>query len=228
MKLFRFDEYFRSSYNIHMSHLPEISLRFIVLEGIDGCGKSTQVQLLGEWLREAGYTVTLTREPGGTALAERLRALILDQTITCSPRAELLMLLAARAQHVAEVITPALDAGGVVICDRFTLSSLAYQGAGRGLPEDEILAANATATGGVMPDLTIVLDVPLKITMGRIGERQDRFEGEGAKFLTRVLAAYDAATGSTVMHISGSGTVTEVQAAIRREILSRLNGEGVQ
>ncbi len=211
-----------------MSHLPEISSRFIVLEGIDGCGKSTQVQLLGEWLRGAGYAVTLTREPGGTALAERLRALILDQTITCSPRAELLMLLAARAQHVAEVIAPALDAGGVVICDRFTLSSLAYQGAGRGLPEDEILAANATATGGVMPDLTIVLDVPLEVTMGRIGERQDRFEGEGAKFLTRVLAAYDAATGPTVTHISGSGTVTEVQATIRREILSRSNGEGVQ
>ena len=116
-----------------MDHLP-VDMpaqlpRFIVAEGIDGSGKSTQVGLLAEWLRGAGYNVTLTREPGGTALAERLRALILDHTITCSPRAELLMLLAARAQHVAEVISPALAAGGIVICDRFTLSSLAYQGA---------------------------------------------------------------------------------------------------
>jgi len=215
-----------------MDHLPvdmpALLPRFIVVEGIDGSGKSTQVGLLAEWLREAGYHVTLTREPGGTALAERLRALILDHTITCSPRAELLMLLAARAQHVAEVIGPALAAGGIVICDRFTLSSLAYQGAGRGLPEQEILAANATATGGVTPDLTIVLDVPLATTLGRIGERQDRFEGEGKLFLTRVLAAYDAATGPGVVHIPGDATVAEVQAAIRREILSRAGGEGVR
>lgn len=162
----------------------------------------------------------LTREPGGTALAERLRAIILDQTIACTPRAELLMLLAARAQHVAEVIAPALAAGTTVISDRFSLSSLAYQGYGRGLPLAEIRAADAAATAGIRPTLTVVIDVPLRCALSRIGERQDRFEGEGRAFLQRVIDGYRqlAAEESAVRCVDGRGAADTVQEAIRREI----------
>ena len=197
-------------------------VRFVVLEGIDGSGKSTQARLLAEWLRASGRTVTLTREPGGTPLGERLRAIILDRAIDCAPRAELLMILAARAQHVAEVILPALQAGAMVVSDRFSLSSLAYQGYGRGLPLDEIRAADAAATGGVRPDLTLVIDVPLETVLARVGERADRFEGEGREFLQRVISGYRrlAAEDPTVRLIDGTVTVEAVQQAIRHTMCS--------
>jgi dTMP kinase len=197
-------------------------VRFVVLEGIDGSGKSTQARLLAEWLRASGRAVTLTREPGGTLLGERLRAIILDRAIDCAPRAELLMILAARAQHVAEVILPALQAGAMVVSDRFSLSSLAYQGYGRGLPLDEIRAADAAATGGVRPDLTLVIDVPLETVLARVGERADRFEGDGREFLQQVISGYRclAAEDPTVRLIDGTGTVEAVQQAIRHTMYS--------
>jgi len=200
---------------------------FIVLEGVDGSGKSTQVELLAAWLREQGATVCVTREPGSTVLAERLRALILDPSIRCAPRAELLMLLAARAQHVTEVIAPALDAGEIVVSDRFSLSSFAYQGYGRGLPLQDICTTDAVATGGIIPAMTVFIDVPLDagiartIARGRgIGERQDRFEGEGRQFLQRVIEGYRqlAAADPCVHSVDGSGSVEEVQQAILRAV----------
>jgi len=196
--------------------------RFIALEGVDRSGKSTQAELLAEWLRVQGRTVILTREPGGTPLGERLRPIILDRSIACVPRAELLLILAVRAQHVADVIGPALQAGATVITDRFSLSSLAYQGYGRGLPLDEIRAADAVATGGVRPDLTLVIDVPLEVVIARGGERTDRFEGEGHEFLQRVITGYRrlAADESAVHLIDGTGTVEAVQQAIRHMICS--------
>jgi dTMP kinase len=203
-------------------------VRFIVLEGVDGSGKSTQAQLLADALRAEGHTVVLTREPGGTSLGERLRAIILDREIACAPRAELLMILAVRAQHVAEVIQPAVAAGSIVISDRFSLSSLAYQGYGRGLPLDEIRAADAAATGRVQPDLTLVIDVPLDTLLARVGERSDRFEGEGRDFLQRVITGYRslAATDPHIRMIDGTGTVDAVFQAIRHALAGSLNRGG--
>jgi dTMP kinase len=200
----------------HISRMR--SAPFLVLEGVDGSGKSSQVPLLAAWLQEQGAAVKVTREPGGTVLAERLRALILDQAVGCVPRAELLMLLAARAQHVAEVIEPALLAGTMVVSDRFSLSSLAYQGYGRGLPLADIRQADAVATGAVHPTLTVLLDVPFHAAFARIGARQDRFEGEGQQFLERVIEGYRelAATDPTVRIIDGTGTLVQVQEEIRR------------
>ena len=195
---------------------------FIVLEGVDGSGKTTQAQLLAAWYQAAGYSVVLTREPGGTSLGERLRPIILDAKISCAARAELLLILAVRAQHVAEVIAPALQAGSIVISDRFSLSSLAYQGFGRGLPLEEIRAADAAATGGIHPNLTFLIDIPLETLLARIGERTDRFEGEGREFLQRVITGYRqlAATDPTVHRIDGTASVEAVQQAIRQVIVT--------
>ena len=195
--------------------------RFLVLEGVDGSGKSTQAALLAGWLCERGVSALLTREPGGTALGERLRALILNPDTACAPRAELLMILAARAQHVAEVIVPALQAGTTVVCDRFSLSSLAYQGFGRGLPLEEIRAADHAATGGLRPDCTFVLDIGFQELLARVGARRDRFEGEGQAFLQRVIDGYRrlAEDNPTVRVIDGAQPVDDIQRAIRQEIM---------
>ncbi len=200
---------------------------FIALEGIDGSGKSTQARLLTEALRAEGHAVVLTREPGGTELGERLRTMVLDATLACAPRAELLLLLAARAQHVATVIAPALGAGQFVVTDRFSLSSLAYQGYGRGLPLAEIRAADATATGGLQPDLTLVIDVPLDTVFARIGTRQDRFEGEGREFLQRVADGYRALseTDPAIRRIDGAGNIAAIQAHVRRAVDELMRGD---
>lgn len=194
--------------------------RFFVIEGVDGSGKSTQAQLLAQWIRDDGREVLLTREPGGTALAEHLRGVILDPSIACSARAELLLLLAARAQHVAELIKPALADGAVVIADRFSLSSLAYQGYGRELPLTEIRAADAVARAGIAPTHTFLLDVPLALALSRIGERRDRFEGEGRGFLQRVIDGYHALalTDPAITTIDGTADMDEVQQALRAAV----------
>ena len=201
---------------------------FLALEGVDGSGKTTQARLLAAWCREHGLPVTLTREPGGTALGERLRATILDPEIACVPRAELLMILATRAQHVAEVIAPALAAGHLVITDRFSLSSLAYQGYGRGIPLEEIRAADAVATAGCRPDLTLVFTIPFAVLAARIGSRRDRFEGEGAEFLQRVIDGYDALSAgeASIVRIDGSAPVEIVHQAVQQALCRLLNTEG--
>lgn len=168
------------------------SVSFIALEGVDGSGKSTQAALLAEWLQARGARVLLTREPGGTHLGEQLRGILLDPAVSCGDRTELLLMLAARAQHVSERIRPALNAEQIVITDRFSLSSLAYQGYGRGLPLVEIRAADAVATGGLQPDLTLIIDVPLETALERMGAKRDRIESEGVAFLRRVIEGYRA------------------------------------
>ncbi|MEI6518578.1 MAG: dTMP kinase [bacterium] len=201
---------------------PIISGRFIAVEGIDGGGKSTQAVLLANWLNENGLETILTREPGGTLLGEKLRHLIMDAELKCDKRAELLMILAARAQHVHEKIMPALKRGINVICDRFTLSSLAYQGYGRGLTIDEISSADRFATAGLAPHFTVVLDLPMEIMISRIGERSDRFEGEGLEFLSRIAEGYrDLAIKrfNTVL-INGDAPIDEVAACIRGIVCS--------
>jgi dTMP kinase len=164
--------------------------RFIVIEGGDATGKSTQVARLVERLRETGREVVATFEPGATMLGARLRTVLLDDDAPVDPVAEALLMAADRAQHVAEVLQPALARGAWVVSDRFVPSSLAYQGVGRGLGVAEIEQLNALATGGIAPDLVVVLDLSLDAAKGRMGATRDRLEGEDDAFALAVHEAY--------------------------------------
>ncbi|MBN2100142.1 MAG: dTMP kinase [Dehalococcoidia bacterium] len=165
---------------------------FIVFEGGEGCGKSTQTRFLSQRLSRAGFHTVLTREPGGTKLGERVRRCLKQNDGTrISPLAELLLIEAARAQLVSEVIRPALDAGQIVICDRFTPSTLVYQGYGRGLDMNTLRAINDAATDGLSADLVVLLDIPVEAGLGRKkGKDKDRFESESLDFHRRVRRGY--------------------------------------
>lgn len=165
--------------------------RFVVLEGCDGCGKSTQVARLVRRLESLGHDVVATFEPGATELGNTLRGLLLGGEIVPGARAEALLMAADRAQHVDEVVRPALARGAWVVSDRFVGSSLAYQGGARGLGVEAIAAVNAFATAGVSPDLVVYLSAPLKVLAARRRGRSDRIEGEGDAFLAAVADAYD-------------------------------------
>jgi dTMP kinase len=198
-----------------------VSARFIAFEGGEGCGKSTQARLLAERLG-----AVLTREPGGTAVGSRIRELLLDPAFgRLDPRAEALLLAADRAQHVAEVVRPALAAGRHVVTDRYVGSSLAYQGAGRGLPVEEVRAVSTWATEGLRPDLTILIDVPVAVAAARLGAERDRFEREGAGFHERVRAAFLALAGEDPegwVVIDGTAPVASVAEAVVAALGERL------
>lgn len=163
---------------------------FLVVEGMDGAGKSTQIERLAAFLEEAGASPVVTMEPGGTAIGEKIREILLDPANqTMSTRAEALLYAADRAQHVDEVIRPALEEGRVVISDRYLDSSLAYQGLARGLGVEEILRLNTWATGGLMPDLVLLLDVSPELARRRSGDT-DRIEMQDEAFHRRVAQAY--------------------------------------
>jgi dTMP kinase len=198
---------------------------FVALEGIEGAGKSTQVALLDRWLSERGIPHRVVREPGGSPVAEEIRRLVLEGG-EVGARAELLLILAARAAVVEEVIRPALEAGQVVIADRFHLSTLAYQGYGRGLPLDEIRRMNEFATGGVRPDLTLVLEVPVaegEARRVRAGRGLDRIERAGSAFHARVARAYAllAEEETGVERVDGSGPAERVHEEILRRLRAR-------
>jgi dTMP kinase len=165
---------------------------FITLEGGEGSGKSTQAQDLKELLEAKGFTVTLTREPAGCPLGQRVRELLSDPSLRLDPRSELFLFEAARAQHVAQVIRPALERGDIVICDRFSDSTLAYQGYGRGLNLEYVRLANSIATRGLVPHLTVFLNVPVETGLGRkAGEdAPDCIGQEQAPFHERVRQGY--------------------------------------
>ncbi len=166
---------------------------FITLEGGEGAGKSTQMAYVEECLKKAGKTVHVTREPGGTALSESIRELLLDhRQKAMDADTELLLMFAARAQHLAELIRPALDAGQWVLCDRFTDATYAYQGGGRGIDIKRISALEDWVQGSLRPDLTLLLDLPIDVGMSRAGERGelDRFEREQQDFFERVRKTY--------------------------------------
>ena len=165
---------------------------FITLEGPDGCGKTTQLEFLADYIRSTGREVLTTREPGGVAAAEKIRQLLLDPKLKLAPRAETLLYLAARAEHIHEKIRPALNDGKVVICDRFTDSTLVYQGFVRGQDMDMLHQLSTLATDGLEPDLTLLLDgAPEKLLVRRV-ERgvQDRFENEGLAFQEKVRSGF--------------------------------------
>ena len=164
----------------------------VVLEGIEGVGKSTQLQHLRRHLERRGFVATLLREPGGTPAGDVIRKLVLDPGNQVDQRTEALLFMASRAQLVADVIRPSLARGEFVLLDRFFLSTYAYQVFGRGLPEDEVRSANALATGGLVPDLTLLLDLPADAALSRAARRSahDRIEQSGAAFYGRVREAF--------------------------------------
>ena len=195
----------------------------MALEGIDGCGKSTQAALLAEALRAQGRDVVLTREPGGTALGEGVRNLVLTGG-EMSPVAEALLFAAARAQLVAEVVRPALDAGRWVVTDRFVDSSLAYQGAARGLGIDEIWQINGPAVSECLPDLAVVLDVSARVAAERHTGPRDRIEAEGVALQKAVAVGYEELAKrfpERVSIVSGDATVELVHARVM-ELVERL------
>jgi dTMP kinase len=193
--------------------------QFITLEGIEGVGKSTNLAFVADWLRVAGIDVVITREPGGTPLAECLRELLLHGEARVSPLAELLLVFAARASHLDEVVRPALAAGRWVLCDRFTDATYAYQGGGRGLPADQIATLEGLVQQGLEPQLTLLLDAPLGTAARRQAQRgaADRFEQEQAAFFARVRDAYlarAAAHPGRVRIIDAGRPLADVQASL--------------
>ena len=164
--------------------------RFVVLEGGEGTGKSTQAKRLVARLRDTGRDALLTHEPGDSDVGRAIRDLLLHEDLALDGRGELLLMLADRAQHVAEVIRPALAAGQVVVCDRFTPSSLAYQGVGRGLGVEAVDRMSAVAADGLEPDVVVVLDLTDAVADARVGETRDRMERAGRDFHQQVRAAY--------------------------------------
>ena len=194
---------------------------FVVVEGPEGAGKSSLVRWLAARLLADGRDVVTVREPGGTPVAEAARRLALRSRHDLPRAAELFLVLAARADLVGRVIRPALDAGRLVLADRFDLSTLAYQVAGRGLPQAEVAAALRLATDGLVPDLTLVLDVPVEVGLerqGRAGRTPDRFEREDTAFHQRVREAYRQARGPGLVHVDASRPKAVVQEAAWREV----------
>jgi dTMP kinase len=204
---------------------------FLSFEGSDGSGKSTHIRLLSEKLREMGYTVLVTREPGGCPISEKIRELVLDkENIEMTPVAEALLYAAARAQHVSQVIRPALERGEVVITDRYVDSSIAYQGYGRGLGEELVAAINAPAIGELMPDITFFMSVDTKETVRRISDRElDRIELEGMSFHDRAYAAFQllaAKFPGRIITVDASRSKPEVHQAVMEAVCKKLAAMG--
>jgi dTMP kinase len=203
---------------------------FITLEGPEGAGKTTQLRALADYLRGCGYDVVTTREPGGTAIGDQIRHVLHDTAnVAMSPTAEVLLYSASRAQLVAEVIQPALAAGRVVLCDRYADSTMAYQGYGRGLDRDALAALTAVATGGLRPDLTLLLDLDVARGLARRrdeGEEMNRLDLETIEFHRRVRAGYlalAAAEPARWQLIDADRPPAAIQDTLRRLVLERLS-----
>jgi dTMP kinase len=191
---------------------------FVTFEGIEGCGKTTQVELLKRYLEARGHEVVVTREPGGCFIGEKIRKILLDpENRGMTALTELLLYEASRAQHVADVIEPALEEGKTVISDRFYDASTAYQGYARGLGADRVNELNLVATGGLRPDLTIVLDLPASEGLRRLGRDLDRIESEALDFHEKVRNGYIEIAGNDperVKVVSSAGDLDNTAAEI--------------
>jgi len=200
---------------------------FIAVEGPEGAGKTTLVARLAARAEAGGLTVLVAREPGGAPTSEAARALVLDPTLDWGGPGELFLMLAARAELVSKVLRPALAAGTVVLCDRYDLSTRAYQVAGRGLPEADVLAANRLATGGLRPDVTFVLDIETEEGRRRQalqGKEPDRMERADHTMHERVAAAFRAADGPGVVHLDAMAAPEALASAAWRVVRQRLDG----
>lgn len=201
---------------------------FITFEGPEGSGKSTQIALLADYLRTAGYAVTTTREPGGTRIGDQIRDCLHDTANTgMAPTTEVLLYAASRAQLVSDVIRPALVERQIVLCDRYADSTLAYQGYGRGLDREMLAMLNAIATGGLTPDLTLLLDIDVRRGLARRrdqGSEMNRLDLEAVEFHERVRRGYHELAASDPVRwriVDAAGSAEEVQAELRRLVMSQ-------
>ncbi len=190
---------------------------FITFEGIDGCGKTTQIELLKEELEKKGYTVLLTREPGAKGLGEKFREILLNYDGEVSSNCESFLFLADRAQHIDTIIKPAINNGTIVLCDRHTDSTVAYQGYGRELDLEQIYQLNKIATNGIVPDITFILDIDIETSLQRIGKGRDRMENAGREFFERVRNGYieiSKQEPERVKLLNGKSPIEEIQNTI--------------
>ncbi|HEX8200224.1 MAG TPA: dTMP kinase [Isosphaeraceae bacterium] len=199
---------------------------FIVLEGPDGGGKTTQAAGLVSWLRGIGREVVACRDPGGTALGDRIRSTLLDRSaVAIGLRAEMLLYMASRAQLVEEVIRPALGAGRVVVADRYLLSNVVYQGVAGGLGAAAVWHVGAAATGGLMPDLTLLIDVPPEVARARVGPPRDRIEDRPESYRERVRRGYLEAVATypaPIVVVDGAADAGAVAARLQSEVTRAL------
>ncbi len=200
---------------------------FITFEGADGCGKTTQMKLLAQYLEQQGYDVVLTREPGGKGLGEKVREILLNYDGVVSDRCESFLFLADRAQNIDIIVNPAVNAGKIVLCDRHTDSTVAYQGYGRGLDIERINKLNYIATNGRKPDLTFVFDIDTETSMKRVGKEKDRMESAGLEFHNRVRYGYleiARQEPERIKVIDASKSIEE----IHKEVLNQLAKKFIQ
>jgi dTMP kinase len=199
--------------------------RFISLDGIDGAGKSAQIGRLADWLRSRGQTVTTCRDPGSTPVGDAVRSILLDRhDLHLAPTAEMFLYMAARAQLVAEVVSPALGRGEWVVSDRYLLANIVYQGHAGGLDPEDIRTVGDVATGGLMPDLVLLLDVDLETSSRRLDRPLDKLENRGNEFRTRLRAGYlDEASrhGDRIVVIDATAGIDDVAARIRTAVAAR-------
>ena len=199
---------------------------FITFEGADGCGKTTQIELLNEYLYKKGFKTLVTREPGAKGLGEKLREILLNYDGEVSPNCESFLFLADRAQHVDCVIKPALKDGVIVLCDRHTDSTVAYQGYGRQLDIEQIKKLNEIAVNGLKPDLTIVFDIDIETSMQRVGKTKDRMESAGTDFFNRVRNGYLAIANeepNRVKVINSAGTIEDIHEKVVKLVEMAVN-----
>lgn len=199
---------------------------FISIDGIDGCGKSTQIELLANWLRENHQSVTVVRDPGGTKLGEALREILLHrEEIPLSMQAEMLMYMASRAQLVNEVILPTLEKGECLVADRFLLANVVYQGSGGGLETETIWNVGGVATGGLSPDQTFVLDLPADVAMARLSGKRDRLESRGVEYMSRVRDGFIEEAkhlGDQCLILDATESIESIHNRIRQSLASHL------
>ena len=199
---------------------------FITFEGADGCGKTTQLNLLKDYLENNGYEVVLTREPGGKGLGEKIREILLNYDGEVSNRCESFLFLADRAQNIDIIVNPAIEQGKIVLCDRHTDSSVAYQGYGRGLDINQINTLNTLATNNKKPDLTLVFDVDIETSMQRVGNEKDRMESAGKDFFNRVRNGYlelAKQEPERIKVVDSTKSIQEVQKDVLEIIKTKLN-----
>ena len=202
---------------------------FYSFDGVDGVGKTTQLELFCRWLRERGEDVVTYRDPGGTPLGEAIREILLEHSdITIGPRAEMLLYMASRAELVDEVLRPALEAGKTVVCDRFLLANVVYQGHGGGLDVDSLWQVGLVATAGLLPDLTFLLDMPADKSFERIGREPDRMEARGGEFMERVRQGFltEAGRREEIVVVDAGQDIQAVHVAICQAAENAISASG--